>query len=128
VRRTLILSMVLTPALAVVAAAQSESFEMADANADGVLTQAEISAAFGADLVSRILDAEDADGDGILTRAEAEHALAEGADWSDYEGIETRADEFDRMLNQLLIGQHALPAKAHRYRSTESFTTGMCMK
>jgi hypothetical protein len=71
--------MVLTPALAVVAAAQSESFEMADANADGVLTQEEISAAFGADLVSRILDAEDANGDGILTRAEAEHALATGA-------------------------------------------------
>ncbi|MEE4212821.1 MAG: hypothetical protein V2I43_26545 [Parvularcula sp.] len=68
-RRTLILSMVLTPALAVVAAAQSESFEMVDANADGVLTQAEISAAFGAGLFSRILDAEDVNGDGILTRA-----------------------------------------------------------
>jgi hypothetical protein len=84
--------LILTLALAVAAAAQSEPFEMADTNTDGMLTQEEISAFFGADLVSRILDAEDANGDGVLTRAEAEHALAEGANWREYEGPEVPDD------------------------------------
>ena len=90
--RPLILSMILSPALAIAAAAQSEPFEMADTDGDGVLTQEEISAAFGADLVSRILAAEDANGDGALTRAEAENALAEGADWRGYQGPQVPED------------------------------------
>ena len=43
--------------------------------------------------MSRILAAEDADGDGMLSRAEAENALAEDADWRDYEGPEAPEDE-----------------------------------
>lgn len=81
-------STILGLALAGAAAAQTVTFEAADTDGDGALSQEEISTAFGADLVSRILDAEDANGDGMLSRGEAENALAEDADWREYEGPE----------------------------------------
>ena len=78
---------VVLAAFAGAAAAQTVTFEEADTDGDGALSQEELSAAFGADLVSRILDAEDGNGDGMLSRDEAEAALAEDAVWRD-EGAE----------------------------------------
>jgi hypothetical protein len=117
---------ILTLALAAAAAAQSEPFEMTGTNADGVLSQEEISAFFGADLVSRILDAEDANGDGILIRAEAEHALAKGADWRDYEGPDAGEDRGERECATACRGRRLVQARAVPLLKREDRQSHVC--